>query len=116
MTLSRRVFAHGKASKRRCSTPTASFDNAVREQTHDGLPLNIKKIGATRITQLGVAALDKGWAIACTPRPLPAGREPRLDLSHSCSPECHDIYVLVSISNLNTVRASGVPLLVWDDG
>jgi hypothetical protein len=26
----------GKASKCRCSTPTASFDNAVREQTHDG--------------------------------------------------------------------------------
>jgi hypothetical protein len=40
-TLSRRVFAHGKASKRRCSTPTASFDNAVRDQTHDGLSLNI---------------------------------------------------------------------------
>jgi hypothetical protein len=40
-TLSRRVFAHGKASKRRCSTPTASFDNAVREQTRDGLSLNI---------------------------------------------------------------------------
>ncbi len=48
------------------------------------------------MAQLGVAALDKGWAIACTPRALPAGREPRLDLSHSCSPECHDIYVLVS--------------------
>jgi hypothetical protein len=40
-TLSRRVFTHGKASKRRCSTPTASFDNAFREQTHDGLSLNI---------------------------------------------------------------------------
>jgi glutathione S-transferase len=38
-TLSRRVFAHGKASKRRCSTPTASFDNAVGEPTHDGLSL-----------------------------------------------------------------------------
>jgi hypothetical protein len=38
-TLSRRVFAHGKASKRRCSTPKASFDNAVGEQTHDGLSL-----------------------------------------------------------------------------
>ena len=88
MTLSRRVFAHGKASKRRCSTPTASFDNAVREQTHDGLSLNIKRLGATRMAQLGVAALDKGWAIVC---------EPRLDLSHSCSPECHDTYVLVSI-------------------
>jgi hypothetical protein len=40
-TLSRRVFSHGKALKPRDSTPTASFDNAVREQTHDGLPLNI---------------------------------------------------------------------------
>jgi hypothetical protein len=40
-TLSRRVFAHGKASKRRFSTPTAIFYNAVREQTHDGLSLNI---------------------------------------------------------------------------
>jgi hypothetical protein len=36
-TLSRRVFAYGKAPKRRCSTPTASFDNVVREQTHFGL-------------------------------------------------------------------------------
>ncbi|MES9939284.1 MAG: hypothetical protein ABW104_00100 [Candidatus Thiodiazotropha sp. 6PLUC2] len=62
-TLSRRVFAHGKASKRRCSTPTASFDNAVREQTHDGLSLNIIRLGATSVAQLGVAALDKGWAI-----------------------------------------------------
>jgi hypothetical protein len=26
---SRNVFAHGKALKRRCSTPAASFDNAV---------------------------------------------------------------------------------------
>ncbi|MEJ2396510.1 MAG: DUF1488 family protein [Candidatus Thiodiazotropha sp.] len=42
-TLSRRVFAHGKASKRRCSTSTASFDNAVREQTHDGLSLKYHK-------------------------------------------------------------------------
>jgi hypothetical protein len=40
-THSRRVFAHGKASKRRCSTPTASFDNPVREQTQDSLSLNI---------------------------------------------------------------------------
>jgi hypothetical protein len=36
-TLSRRVLAHGKASKRRCSTPTASFDHTVREPTQDGL-------------------------------------------------------------------------------
>jgi hypothetical protein len=36
-----------------------------------------------------VAALDKGWAIA---------GEPRLDLSHACSPECINIYGLVSKS------------------
>jgi hypothetical protein len=40
-TLSRRVFAHGKASKRRFSTPTEIFYNAVRYKTHDGLSLNI---------------------------------------------------------------------------
>jgi hypothetical protein len=40
------------------------------------------------VAQLGVAALDKGWAIA---------GEPRLDLSHACSPECINIYGLVSI-------------------
>jgi hypothetical protein len=33
-------------------------------------------LGATRVTQLDVAALDKGWAIA---------GKPRLELSHSCS-------------------------------
>jgi hypothetical protein len=36
-TLSRRVFAYGKAAKRRCSISTASFDHAIREQTHVGL-------------------------------------------------------------------------------
>jgi hypothetical protein len=40
------------------------------------------------VAQLCVAALDKGWAIA---------GEPRLDLSHACSPECINIYGLVSI-------------------
>jgi hypothetical protein len=39
------------------------------------------------VAQLCVAALDKGWAIA---------GEPRLDLSHACSPECINIYGLVS--------------------
>jgi hypothetical protein len=39
------------------------------------------------MAQLGVAALDKGWAIA---------GEPRLDLSHACRPECINIYGLVS--------------------
>jgi hypothetical protein len=42
------------------------------------------------VAQLCVAALDKGWAIA---------GEPRLDLSHACSPECINIYGLVSIYN-----------------
>ena len=86
-TLSRRVFAHGKALKRRCSTPTASFNNVVREQTHDGLSIDIIRLGATSVAQLGVAALDKGGAIA---------GEPRLDLSHACSPECINTYGLVS--------------------
>jgi hypothetical protein len=40
------------------------------------------------VAQLCVAALDKGWAIA---------GESRLDLSHACSPECINIYGLVSI-------------------
>jgi hypothetical protein len=48
------------------------------------------------MAQLGVAALDKAWAIACSPRALPAGREPHLDPSHSCSPERLDTYVLIS--------------------
>jgi hypothetical protein len=43
------------------------------------------------VVQLGVAALDKGWAIA---------GEPRLDLSHACSPECINIYGLVSKGGL----------------
>ena len=40
------------------------------------------------MAQLGVATLDKDWAIAC---------ESRLDLSHACCPECRDTYVLISI-------------------
>jgi glutathione S-transferase len=45
------------------------------------------------VTQLGVAALDKGW-----PLPAPAGSAlgVRLDLSHACSPECINIYGPVS--------------------
>jgi hypothetical protein len=39
------------------------------------------------VAQLGVAALDKEWAIAS---------EPYLDLSHACSPECINTYGLVS--------------------
>jgi hypothetical protein len=46
---------------------------------HVGLSLNIKRLGATSVAQLGVASLNKGSAIA---------GEPRLDLSHACSPEC----------------------------
>jgi hypothetical protein len=64
------------------------------------------------MAQLAVAALDKGWAIVCTPRALPAGREPRHDLGHSCGPECLDAYVLISTygaffldpSNFNSPR------------
>jgi hypothetical protein len=40
------------------------------------------------MAHLGVAALDKGGAIAY---------EPRRDLSHACSPECININGLVSI-------------------
>jgi hypothetical protein len=43
-TFSRSVPACNEASKCRCSTSTASFDNAVREQTHDGLSFNIKRL------------------------------------------------------------------------
>jgi hypothetical protein len=50
------------------------------------------------VAQLCVAALDKGWAIA---------GEPRLDLSHACSPECINIYGLVSINNLFIGQAYG---------
>ncbi|MET0045355.1 MAG: hypothetical protein ABW100_17760, partial [Candidatus Thiodiazotropha sp. 6PLUC3] len=39
VVFSRSVPACGKASKRRCSTPTASFDNAVCRQAHFGLSL-----------------------------------------------------------------------------
>jgi hypothetical protein len=46
------------------------------------------RIGATSVAQLGVGALDKGWAIA---------GEPRLELSHACRPESIHIYGLVSI-------------------
>ncbi|MES9859956.1 MAG: hypothetical protein ABW160_14905, partial [Candidatus Thiodiazotropha sp. 4PDIV1] len=37
VVFSRSVPACGKASKRHCSTPTASFDNAVCRQAHFGL-------------------------------------------------------------------------------
>jgi len=45
------------------------------------------RIGATSVAQLGVAALDKGWAIAGKPRPEGRALGVRLDLSHACSPE-----------------------------
>ncbi len=38
IVFSRVVRVHGKASKRRCSTPTASFDNADRGRAQLGLP------------------------------------------------------------------------------
>jgi hypothetical protein len=40
-TLSRRVFAHGKASKRRLSIKTQFFYNAYVQKNQDGLSLNI---------------------------------------------------------------------------
>jgi hypothetical protein len=57
------------------------------------------------VAQLCVAALDKGWAIAV---------EPRLDLSHACSPECINIYGLVS-NRLEFLPASYPDALeAWD--
>ncbi len=47
------------------------------------------------MAQLGVAPLDKGSAIAC---------KARLDLSHACSPECINIYGLVSKTLLRDWR------------
>jgi hypothetical protein len=73
-TLSRRVFAHGKASKRRCSTPTTSFDNAVCRPVRCGLSIKINLLGASRMPLLWVVTLDKGTTIAC---------ESRLDQGHS---------------------------------
>jgi hypothetical protein len=49
------------------------------------------------VAQLCVAALDKGWAIA---------GEPRLDLSHACSPECINIYGLVSNKQTDDITAA----------
>jgi len=65
---------YGKASIRRCSTPTASIDNAVRGPAHSGLSLQFNLLGASGMLRLGVAALDNGMTIAC---------EPRLDAKHS---------------------------------
>lgn len=45
-TLSPSLFAHGKASKRCCSTPAAGFNSAVRKQSRDGLSSNFKRFGA----------------------------------------------------------------------
>jgi hypothetical protein len=45
------------------------------------------------VAQLGVAVLDKGWAIA---------GEPRLDPSYACRPECIHIDGLVSIFILDS--------------
>jgi hypothetical protein len=94
-TLRHRVLAHGKASKRRDSTPITSFDHTVREQTHDGLSLNFKRLGATSVVQPGVVALGMGWAIP---------REPRLDLSHACSLECINTYGLVSMRGWQALK------------
>ncbi len=63
-------------------------------------------IGATSKPLLCVATLDKGAAIACTPKALPAGRESRLDQGHVCSPEYGIFRCLVNNSIL------GVSLIV----
>jgi hypothetical protein len=65
IAFSRSVPACSKAAKRRCSLPTASFDNAVCRQAHCGLFFKINLLGASSQPLLGVAALDKG-------QPLPA--------------------------------------------
>jgi len=69
---SRRVLARGKAAKRRCSTPTASFANAVREPARDGLSLIINKSGASGRHWLDVAVLANGMTITCALRLDPA--------------------------------------------
>ncbi len=80
--LSRRMRACGKASKRRCSHSTASFDNAVRRRACGGPSFIINLLGAKRMARLCVAALGKGTPLAC---------EPRLDTRHAPCPEA-DIY------------------------
>ena len=64
---SRSLRLHGKASRRRCSHSTASLDNAVHASAGFGLSLYINGLGTSRMTQLCVAALDKG-------APFPASR------------------------------------------
>jgi len=68
----------GKASKRRCSHSTASFDNAVRGRACGSPSFEIHWLGATRMARFCVAALGKGMA-------LPG--EPRLDTRHAGCPE-----------------------------
>jgi alpha-D-ribose 1-methylphosphonate 5-triphosphate synthase subunit PhnI len=49
----------------KCDNRGFMLNQNVSIQTHYGLPMTIKKSGATRMAQLGVAALDEGascWA------------------------------------------------------
>jgi len=71
---SRRALVRGKAAKRRCSTPTASFANAVHGPAHDGLSLIINKLGDSGKRWPGVAAFANGMTITCALRldPTPA--------------------------------------------
>jgi hypothetical protein len=63
-------LAYNKASKRHCSTPTVSFDNAVCRPTHTGQSIKIIMLGVSSSPLLGVVALGNGTTIT---------REPRLD-------------------------------------
>jgi hypothetical protein len=82
VVFSHREPAHGKASERRCSYSTASFDNAVHEQAHDDLAyLLTNRLGATDKHQPRVATFTNGITIGC---------KPRLDLTLISNSE-HDI-------------------------
>jgi len=69
---SRRVLVRGKIEKRRCSSPTASFSNAVHGPACDGLSLTINKLGASGRRWPRVAALANGMTITCALRLDPA--------------------------------------------
>jgi hypothetical protein len=57
------VLAHGKISECRCSTPTASFEYAAVSQ-YSMAVIQYHKVKATRVNQLGVAALGKGGILS----------------------------------------------------
>ena len=72
IVFSRRVLVRGKAAKRRCSTPTASFANAVRGPARGDLSLITHKLGASGRHWPGVAALANRMTITCALRLDPA--------------------------------------------